>query len=244
MLMLTVRKLVKKYGDTVVLKGIDLHAEAGEFIAVVGGSGSGKSTLIRCLGLKERWDGGTLIYQGNKSSDGSWFTRWRLSKDWAMIDFSPLLNIRQTAFRNVVSGRFRQFSFWRLLIGGKPSEDEYTRAMDYLEKVGLLDQAMQRVEKMSGGEKQRVAIARALCRGAKIIVADDPVSNLDPRSAERVLKDLRQLAQSEGILIICAMQSVDLAEQYASRIISINEGRIELDVSGRRLTAAEKRKAQ
>jgi phosphonate transport system ATP-binding protein len=239
--MLTVRNIIKKYGDTTVLNGIDLHAEAGEFIAIVGGSGSGKSTFIRCLGLQEAWDGGKMMYGGTQIN-GSWFTRWRLGKDWAFIDPTPQMNGKQTAFRNVVSGRFRQFSYWRLLFGGKPSSDEYTRAMDYLEKVGLLDQAFQKVEKMSGGEKQRVAIARALCRGAKIIVADDPVSSLDPHAAEQVLADLRSLYKQEGILVVCALQNMELAEKFASRIVGIGGGRVVLDVSGRRLTSAEKAK--
>jgi len=240
--MLTVRHLVKKYNDTPVLKSIDLHAEAGEFIAVVGGGGSGKSTLLRCLALQEGWDSGKIIYNGDQEISPSWFSRWKVSKDWAVIEPSPQMNGKQTAFRNVVSGRFRQFSYWRLLLGGKPSPEEYTRAMDYLEKVGLLDQAFQKVGKMSGGEKQRVAIAKALCRGAKIIIADDPVSNLDPHSAQRVLDDLKQLYQAEGLLIICALQNVELAERYASRIIGLDGGEIVLDVSGRRLTSAERKK--
>lgn len=242
--MLTVRNLVKKYGDTTVLSGIDLHAQSGEFIAIVGGSGSGKSTFIRCLALKERWDGGKLIYDGATDVNGSWFTRWELSKNWALIDSSLQLNRKQTAFRNVVSGRYREFSFWRLLLGGKPSEDEYTRAMDYLDKVGLLDQAFQKVETMSGGEMQRVAIARALCRGAKIVIADDPVSNLDPHSAERVMEDLKQLHRRDGILVICALQNIEMAEKFASRIIGLDNGKIVFDVSGRRLTSAEKSKLQ
>ncbi|MCI3922238.1 ATP-binding cassette domain-containing protein [Paenibacillus sp. TRM 82003] len=240
--MLTVRGLIKKYGDTTVLKGIDLHAEAGELIAVVGGSGSGKSTLIRCLGLKEQWDGGKMFYNGVNEISGSWFSRWKLSKDWGYIEANPQMNGRQTAFRNVVSGRFRQFSYWRLLLGGKPSAEEYERAMDFLEKVGLLDQAFQKVEKMSGGEKQRVSIAKALSRGAKVIVADDPVSSLDPHAAERVLEDLKSLTSREGILVVCALQNVEMAEKYASRIIGLDDGRVQLDVGGRRLTMAERRK--
>jgi phosphonate transport system ATP-binding protein len=239
--MLTVRNLVKKYDDVPVLKGIDLHAEAGEFIAVVGSGGSGKSTLLRCLGLQEAWDEGKIVYNGDQEIQPSWFSRWKFSKDWAVIEPSPQLNGKQTAFRNVVSGRYRQFSFWRMLLGGKPSAEEYERAMDYLEKVGLLDLAQRKVENLSGGEKQRVAIAKALCRGAKIIVADDPVSNLDPHSAQRVLEDLSQLYREEGVLIICALQNTDMAEKYASRIIGMEDGRVILDVGGRRLTPAERR---
>lgn len=240
--MLTVRGLVKKYGDTTVLKGIDLHAESGEFIAIVGGSGSGKSTLIRCLGLKEQWDGGKMFYNGVNEISGTWWSRWKISKDWGFIEPNPQMNGGRTAFRNVVSGRFRQFSYWRLLLGGKPSAEEYERAMDYLEKVGLLDQAFQKVEKMSGGEKQRVAIARALCRGAKIIVADDPVSSLDPHAAERVLENLKSLTRQEGILVICALQNTELAEKFASRIVGLDDGRVHLDAAGRRLTMAERRR--
>jgi len=240
--MLIVNNLVKSYGDTAVLKGIDLEVNRGDFVAVIGGSGSGKSTLLRCLIGKERPDGGDVVFNGVNLTQSSWWTRWEASKDWSLIGSTDQLNGRRTAFRNVVVGRFRQFSFWRQLMGGKPSEEEHVRAMDYLEQVGLLDKAFQKVEKLSGGEKQRVLIARALSQGAKLIVADDPIVGLDPHSAERIMESFKELYRRETVTVVCAMQNIELAEKYASRIVGIADGRVALDIRARRLTAAERNK--
>ncbi|HZG86603.1 phosphonate ABC transporter ATP-binding protein [Paenibacillus sp.] len=240
--MLKANGLTKSYGDTQVLRGIDLEVHRGDFVAVIGGSGSGKSTLLRCLVGKERPDGGEVVFNGVNLTKSSWWARWEASKDWAVIGTADQLNGRRTAFRNVVTGRLRQFSFWRLLLGGKPSEEEHIRAMDHLEQVGLLDKAFQPVEKLSGGEKQRVLIARALSQGAKLIVADDPVSSLDPHSAERMMESFKELYRRETVTVVCALQNIEMAEKYASRIVGIVDGRVEFDIRARRLTAAERNK--
>jgi len=240
--MLKANGLTKSYGDTQVLRGIDLEVNRGDFVAIVGGSGSGKSTLLRCLVGKERPDGGEVVFNGVNLTKSSWWARWEASKDWAVIGTPDQLNGRRTAFRNVVTGRLRQFSFWRLLLGGKPSEEEHIRAMDHLEQVGLLDKAFQQVEKLSGGEKQRVLIARALSQGAKLIVADDPVSSLDPHSAERIMESFKELYRRETVTVVCALQNIEMAEKYASRIVGIVDGRVEFDIRARRLTAAERNK--
>jgi len=240
--MLIVNNLVKRFEDTPVLRGVDLEVSRGEFVAILGGSGSGKSTLLRCIAGKERVDGGEVSYNGTAISGASWWTRWELGKDIAFLDSSEQLNGKRSAFRNVVMGRFRQFSFWRQLLGGKPSEEEHIRAMDFLEMVGLLDKASQRVETLSGGEKQRVLLARALSQGAKLIVADDPVSSLDPHSAERMMEALNELYRRETVTVVCALQNIEMAEKFASRIVGLADGVVAFDVRARRLTAAEKAK--
>jgi len=240
--MLIVNNLTKSFDDTQVLKGVDLEVNRGDFVAILGGSGSGKSTLLRCLVGQEKPDGGDVVFNGVNLAKASWWTRWEASKDWSVIGSTDQLNGRRSAFRNVVVGRFRQFSFWRQLLGGKPSEEEHVRAMDYLEQVGLLDKASQPVEKLSGGEKQRVLIARALSRGAKLIVADDPVSNLDPHSAERIMESFKELYRRETVTVVCALQNIEMAEKYASRIVGLVDGRVEFDIRARRLTGAERNK--
>lgn len=240
--MIEVIKLVKRYGPDTILKGIDLEIGQGEFVAVVGGSGSGKSVLLRCLGMKEKWDAGQLIYKNIDLIGASPLVRWKWSKDWAVLDQTPSLLRNKTAYRNVVRGRFRNFPLWRLLLGGKASEDEHVRALDYLEQVGLLDKGFKKVEQLSGGEMQRVSIAKALSKGAKILIADDPVSNLDPHSAEQVLQQMRKLCDDKGLTIICVVRNLEWAERYGTRIIGLEAGELTLDVRGRRLTGAEKMK--
>jgi phosphonate transport system ATP-binding protein len=239
--MLTVKGLTKKYADQVILHSLNLEIQFGEFVSIVGGSGSGKSTLLRCLALWERWDAGKFIHDGQELPP-TWATRWKLGKIFTYMHSSHLLLPQQTAFRNVLSGRYRHFSFWRMLLGGKASEDEYMRAMDYLEKVGLLDQASQKVNTLSGGEAQRVAIARALCQGAKVLLIDDPISNLDPHSGEQVMRALQRLHQENQTTIILSTQNLDLAERFSSRLIGLSGGHVALDISGRRLTVAEKQR--
>lgn len=238
--MLKVRNLTKRYDDRPVLKNIDLDLYPGELVTVIGASGSGKSVLLRCLGLKEKWDNGELLYKGVDLQKANPIQYWKLSKDWAVLEQTPQLNAKSTALRNVLRGRFRDFPLWRLLLGGKPSEDEHMRAMDYLEQVGLLDKAKQKVETLSGGEKQRVAIAKALCKGAKILIADEPVSNLDPHAAERVLEGLKNLCKRDRIYVVLVLQDLKMAERYSDRLIGLADGRIEVDARGRRITAAEK----
>lgn len=240
--MIKIRNLQKSFGDDKVLRGIDLELFGGELVVVIGPSGSGKSVLLRCLGRKEKWDQGEFMYQGVDMNQINVLQAWKLSKDWAILEQNPRLNPNRTAFRNVVQGRFRDFPLWRLLIGGKASEDEHIRAMDYLEHVGLLDKAKQKVEALSGGEKQRVALAKALGQGAKILIADEPVTGLDPHAAERVLQSIRKLCEEERIIAVMVLQNLELAEKFAHRIVGINEGRVELDIRGRRLTMGEKMK--
>jgi len=240
--MLIVRNLTKSYDNVKVLNGVDLEVNRGDFIALIGGSGSGKTTLLRCITGKEKPDEGDILLNGVNLAKASPWTRWVQSKHWAVIGSTEHLNPNRTAFRNVVTGRIRHFSFWRLLLGGKPSEEEHMRAMDHLEQVGLLDKAQMKVEKLSGGEKQRVAIARALSQGAKLIIADDPVSHLDPRNAEAIMESFKELYRRETVSVLCAMQNIEFAERYASRIVGLAGGRIVLDIRGRRLTAAERHK--
>lgn len=240
--MLKISNLTKSYDDMPALRGIDLEVNRGDFIAVLGGSGSGKSTLLRCMTGEERPDDGEVVMNGVNLAKASWWARWEASKQWSVIGSVDQLNPKRSALRNVIIGRFREFSFWRQLLGGKPSEEEHMRAMDYLEQVGLLDKATMKVEQMSGGEKQRVLIARALSRGAKLIVADDPVSNLDPRSAETIMESFKELYRRETVTVVCALQNIDMAERYASRIVGIADGRVALDIRARRLTGAERNK--
>ena len=240
MSMIIVRNLTKTLSDgTEILSNISFQVDPGEFVVILGASGSGKSTLLKCLFLQERWTKGQLIYDGAELSGARWTDKLKLRKEWAFLEEKPALNPRRTAFKNVVGGRFFHLPVWRKLTG-TVSTDEHVLAMDYLEKVGLLDKAHSPVEKLSGGEQQRVAIARALAKGAKVILADDPTKGLDPESAHRVLQDFRNLCKNEQIIVLCCMQNLDMAERNATRIWGLRRGRLVLDIAARRLTMREK----
>lgn len=234
--MIVVKNLVKSFSNGhKVLSGIDFTAGRGEFIALLGASGSGKSTFFRCLTLYETWDQGQFKYDGQEIIPASIATKIKIRKEWAFLEQKPNINMNRTALKNVQAGRLWQTPIWRLF-----GHTEYYNGMDMLEKVGLLLKAHEKAGKLSGGEQQRVAIAKALVQGAKVILADEPVSGLQPEAAHQVMEQLQSLCFKEKITVISAIHQVELAEKYATRIIGLADGKFVLDVQGRRLTQREK----
>lgn len=239
--MIIVRNLTKTLpeGQTILSK-VSFQVDKGEFVVVIGASGSGKSTLLSCVALQQRWTEGQLIVEGTELSDKKLLDKLKLRKEWAYLEERPVLNLKKNALKNVFSGRFFQLPLWRKLTG-TVSTEEHIRAMDYLERVGLIDKAkMLPAEKLSGGEQQRVAIARALAQGAKVILADEPTKGLDPESASKVLQDLRALCKDQDLIVICAMQSLEMAERNATRLWGLSGGKLVLDIPARKLTQREK----
>jgi len=149
------------------------------------------------------------------------------------------LNPNRTALKTVLGGMFFRMPAWRRAIG-RAGTDEHVIGMDFLEKVGLLDKAHEKVENLSGGERQRVAVARALVQGAKLIVIDEPVSGLEPKAAERLVQDLQSLCAKKAATVVCSLHQAELAERYASRIWGLAQGKLVLDIPARRLTQREK----
>jgi phosphonate transport system ATP-binding protein len=238
--MIRVKNLTKKYDtDHTVLSGIDFEVKHGEFIAILGASGSGKTTLFRCLTLQEKWDAGEFMYDDNDVLSMNLWEKYKFRKEWAYLSDVTDLNLNKTAVKNVLRGRIYQTALWRTLFG-KAEQVEHFKAMDYLKKVGLLDKGQQKVETLSGGEKQRVALTKALVQGAKVIVADDPIKGLDPTSAADVLAGLNNVREKDRTTIFCSLQQVELAEKHATRIWGLAEGKLVLDITGRRLTQREK----
>lgn len=238
--MIIVRNLSKAYPpDQQVLSQISFQVDEGELIVIIGGSGSGKSTLLKCISHKEKWTSGQLIVDGKDYTSPSWLDRWMLGKDFAYLDGKSSLNLNKSALKNVLSGRFYQTPIWRLMTG-TAGRDEHVLGMDYLEKVGLLDKGHKKISGLSGGEQQRVAIAKALVHGAKVLVADEPVTGLDPKSVDFILNDLKTLVKEQKISVICTLSQLELAERFATRIWGLSEGKIVLDIPARSLTLREK----
>lgn len=222
-----------------VLHGISTEFGTGEMIGVVGPSGSGKSTLLRCLALREAWSDGNYTWDGKEIIKGGGKGSQRYRSKCAYLEQNPELYPEKTALKNVLIGQAGQTSRIRRIIG-MVRPDDYMGAMDELEKFGLLDKAHLKAGNLSGGERQRVAICRALVHGAGFIAADEPVIGLDPHSAEKVLTTLRTLCSEQDKIVVAALP-IELAERFCSRIWGIHDGKLQLDVSGRRLTVEEKR---
>lgn len=238
--MITVEHLAKAVGEdkTPVLQDIGFQLEPGEFVALLGASGSGKSTLLRCLALSEKWDRGNFRVDGQDIMKSPFAGKRKIRREWAYLEQNAELNPNRTALKNVLIGQASQTPLWRMATGMVRSDD-YMGAMDQLDLLGLLDKAKLKSGQLSGGERQRVAIARALVHGAKVILADEPVTGLDPKTAENVLETLRNLCKETGLTVLTVLP-IELAERYASRLWVLEDGRIKHDVKGRRLTSQER----
>ncbi|CAM3968753.1 MULTISPECIES: phosphonate ABC transporter ATP-binding protein [Saccharibacillus] len=238
--MIKVRGLRKTVSSdkTPILKGIDFDLVRGEFVAIVGPSGSGKSMLLRCLALREDWDGGTFVVDDLDVFKAGWSGKRRIRKEWAYLQQNPDLDPNRTALKNVLIGQVGQTPAWRRLTG-MVRTDDYMGAMDMIESFGLLDKAKLKAGNLSGGERQRIATARALAHGANVLLADEPVIGLDPHTADNVLGMLKNLCETQETTVV-AVLPIELAERHASRIWGMEDGKVILDIRGRRLTTAEK----
>lgn len=210
------------------LKDIDLKIEQGEFVAVIGLSGAGKSTILRCINRMHDITKGSLTVDGIDVSalKGKELRRYR--RKVGMIFQSFNLVSRSTAIKNVLTADVPDMPFLKVLFGIF-SKEQKMRALESLDKVGILEKAYTRCDQLSGGQQQRVALARTLNQNPQIILADEPVSSLDPILARQVLQDFVRINKDYNITILLNIHHVDLALQYCDRIIGIREGQIVFD---------------
>ena len=141
----------------------------------------------------------------------------------------------QTALKNVLVGRLGGYTSFRSLFPLPKREREF--ALECLERVGLLDKALKRVDNLSGGEQQRVGIARALAQKPQMILADEPVASLDPATADKVLALLHQITKEDVIPAVLSLHQVEFAKKYADRIIGLSAGSVVFDGNPQRLSS-------
>lgn len=207
---------------------IDLNIEQGEFVAIIGLSGAGKSTLIRTINRMIDVTDGKLIVDGTDVMTLKGAAMRRFRRKIGMIFQSYNLVIRSTAIKNVLSSMVPDMSFIRALLGLFTKEQKM-KALEALDKVGILDKAYTRCDELSGGQQQRVSLARTLNQDPTIILADEPVAALDPVTARQVMSDFARINKEMNITVLINIHHVDLALQYASRVIGIRAGRIVYD---------------
>ncbi|MBS4197073.1 phosphonate ABC transporter ATP-binding protein [Lederbergia citri] len=210
------------------LNNINLTIEKGEFVVIVGLSGAGKSTLLRSINRLIEISNGNILIEGKSITEAKGRQLRRLRRDIGMIFQSFNLVKRSTVLRNVLSGRVGYHSTWRTVLGLFPKED-MNLAFDALDRVNILEKAYSRATELSGGQQQRVSIARALAQEAKIILADEPVASLDPLTTKQVMDDLKRINQELGITTIVNLHFIDLAREYATRIIGLRAGEVVFD---------------
>lgn len=205
------------------LHSVDLQAAPGELVSVIGPSGAGKSTLLRCINRLIEPSAGTVRFDGE---DITHLRRGKLRpvhRQIAMIFQNYNLVYRMTAIQNVLHGRL---GYKGAVSGslGLYSEDEKVRAFELLDEVGLGALAYRRADQLSGGQKQRVGIARSLIQDPKIILADEPIASLDPKSSRMVMEYLRRVSRQRGICCIVNLHQVDFALEFSDRIVGLHAG--------------------
>ena len=213
-------------GGVQALKSTGIAFQAGQFTVLLGPSGAGKSTLLRSLNGLVRPTTGTVV----SASAGDITNRKALRRhrqETAMVFQQHQLIGRLSALANVMTGRLAYHSTWRTLLP-LPLADRRL-ALECLERVGLLNDALRRADQLSGGQQQRVGIARALAQKPSLILADEPVASLDPATASRVLSLLHDICRSDGISAIVSLHQVQLARKFADRIIGIAAGAVVFD---------------
>ena len=213
---------------TVGLDDVNLTIQDGEFVAIIGRSGAGKSTLLRSVNRMHRITSGTLTVNGIDVSTLSGKSLRRFRRGIGMVFQSFNLVTRTTVIKNVLSACVPDMPFWRVLLGVFRREDKM-KALESLDKVGILDKAYIRADQLSGGQQQRVALARTQTQDPRIILADEPVAALDPVTARQVMQDFVRINKEMGISILLNIHHVELAIEYADRIIGIRAGRIVYD---------------
>ena len=207
---------------TVGLDDVNLTIQDGEFVAIIGRSGAGKSTLLRSVNRMHQITSGTLTVNGTDVSTLSGKSLRRFRRGIGMVFQSFNLVTRTTVIKNVLSACVPDMPFWRVLLGA-------FRKADKIKALESLDKAYIRADQLSGGQQQRVALARTLTQDPQIILADEPVAALDPVTAKQVMQDFVRINQEMGISILLNIHHVELALEYADRIIGIRAGKIVYD---------------
>jgi len=230
---LSVRDLTKRFGDRVVLEGFDLDVHAGEVVSILGANGSGKSTMLRCLSGLTKFDDGSVSVAGREVRSGE------RVPEFAMVFQKIHLVPELSALENVCAGALGRLSFWQAWAPRAFPTDVREEAMGCLDRVGLAERAHDRARSLSGGQQQRVAVARALCQRAEVLLADEPVSSLDPAAAEQVMRLLRSLADDDGMAVAAVLHQPYLARRHSDRVVGLTGGRITLNIPPSGLTDAD-----
>lgn len=221
-------KLTLGYGSKEVVKGVDLTIRKGEFLSIIGPSGVGKSTLLMGLNATTSILGGSLRVLGKDLGAIRQGELKALRARLGVIFQGFNLVSRLSVLDNIASGMLHRKPLLSALFKHY-SHRQYEEIYEYMQVVGIEGEALSRCDRLSGGQKQRVAIARAIAQHPEIILADEPISSLDPVSARNVLETLQNANRKYGITVVANLHQLDYAREFCSRVIGMNAGRIVYD---------------
>ncbi len=224
-LILSVKGLAKEFGDTRVLKGVDLDVYEGDVVAIIGPSGCGKSTFLRCVNCLEDPTGGSILFDGEDLADmkvdinvhrqkiGMVFQQFNL--------FNNLSVLENITLAPIIVGKKKRKTTGLTVAQIKEAAEQ--KAMELLTAIGLEDRADAYPSQLSGGQKQRVAIVRALAMDPEVLLFDEPTSALDPEMVGEVLDVMKRLAR-KGMTMVVVTHEMGFAREVANRVIFIDDG--------------------
>jgi phosphonate transport system ATP-binding protein len=215
-------------GGLKALKGVSLEVPRGQFLVIVGLSGAGKSTLIRTVNNLVVPSAGEVLVDGRSVTAARGGELRRMRSHIGMIFQTFNLVRRSSVLRNVLAGRLGAVNPLLGITGLFPRADKAI-AHDCLRRVGIPEKAFVRADALSGGQQQRVGIARALAQRPSVMLADEPVASLDPPTSHAVMRDLRRIAREDAITTLVNLHFIDMAREYADRIIGMRDGLIVYD---------------
>jgi phosphonate transport system ATP-binding protein len=227
--MLRIDGLCKRYPNgPLALDDVSFTLEPGRMTAIIGRSGAGKSTLLRIISRLLEPDSGRIFFGSEEITRlrGAELRRWRARCAMVFQQFN--LVGRLDALTNVLLGSAGRRSTAKTLLKWFTRE-ERREALELMESLDILPQALQRVETLSGGQQQRVAIARALYQRPALLLADEPISSLDPHNATAAMEILSEIQKTKGIPVICNLHSLEYARRYCGHIVALAEGRVVYD---------------
>ena len=215
--LIEIKNVNKYFGDTQVLKDINITIKDGEIFGIIGHSGAGKSTLLRCINRLENFSSGQVLIDGTDVGKLNENDLRDLRKNLGMIFQHFSLLERRTVFENVALP---------MECFGYSKDQIKTRVEELLDLVGILDKKDDKPRNLSGGQKQRVAIARALTMNPKVLLCDEATSALDPKTTKSILELLRQISGKLGITIIMVTHQMEVIKQICTRTAIMDAGRV------------------
>jgi phosphonate transport system ATP-binding protein len=220
---LEVRNLRAGYAGREILKDVSFQVDADDFFAIIGPSGAGKSTLIRCVNRLVEPTAGRVLFHGVDLLQLDQSRLREARRDIGMIFQEFNLIERLSVMDNVLTGRLGYTGTLRSLMRMFTAED-IRQALALLDRVGLGEYVDKRADRLSGGQRQRVGIARALIQNPRMLLVDEPTSSLDPKISREVMGLIREIARELHIPVLCNIHDVELATEFCTHVIGLQEG--------------------
>ena len=236
MALLEFQNVSKTYNNvTRALQDVTFSIEEGEFVSIIGPSGAGKSTLMRCANRLVDASQGAIFFDGQDITKMGKKELRKVRTKTGMIFQHYNLVDRLSVIENVLHGLLGQKSTISGM-AGHYTEAEKAEAFRIIQEMGLTEQAYKRCDELSGGQKQRVGIARAIMQKPRLILCDEPIASLDPKSSKVIMDHLKQINREKKITCLVNLHQVDVAIRYSERIIGVAGGRIVYDGPSGQLT--------